>query len=126
MNYRVVMAALAAALLALLPVLYLYHLWPTVLAFVPTHYSLDSPDLFVGRQLLWNVVWFPAIARAILTFLPQVRNGANLFWSSPQQRYVRFVAVALLVVFITLFVHNGAQGSRAARGQPPRPAASGR
>lgn len=117
MNYRVMTAALAAALLALLPVFYLYHLWPTVLAFVPVHYSLDSPDHFMGRQVLWNVVWFPAIAFTVLTFLPQVREGESLFWSSPQQRRGRLVAVTALVLFTALFVRSGARNSRATLGQ---------
>lgn len=79
MKSRVLASALLAAVVALLPMLYLHFIGPTVLAFVPIHYSSSGPDHFVGREWLWNIVWFPAIAFVVLTFLPQVQEGQSLF-----------------------------------------------
>jgi hypothetical protein len=96
MNRQVFSAALLAAVVAMLPVLYLYFIWPAVLAFVPTQYSVSGPDHFVGWQWLWNIIRFPSLAFIALTFLPQVREGQSLFWSSLRQRRTRLVVVAEL------------------------------
>lgn len=116
---RVVPAALLAIGLALLPALYLGFIWPTVLAEVPTHFSAGQPDHFVGRQWLWNISWYPAIACAVLTFLPQVREGQSLFWSSPRQRQTRLVVVAGLALALGTFVRNSARHSRVSSHPPP-------
>ncbi len=92
---------------------YLHFIWPSVLALVPTHYGASGqPNHFVDREVLWNVVWFPAISFIVLTFLPQVHAGESLFWSSFQQRRTRLVVVLGLVLATTSFVKRGAQASR--------------
>ena len=117
MSLRVVGAALLAAGLALLPVLYLRLIWPTVLAYVPTHFSGGQPDHFVGRGWLQNFVWYPAIAFVVLTFWPQVRAGERLFWSNARQRRTRLVVVLGLALAIAAFVRNSALHSRGRLGQ---------
>ncbi len=126
MSYRVITAALAAAALALLPVLYLHYRWPTVLAFVPIHYGPNGPNRFVDRQILWNVAWFPTIAYVLFTFFPQVQEGESLFWSSPRQRRVRLLTVAIITMGALSFIGNGARTSRATLGPPFPKVASGR
>jgi len=106
------LAAALAAGLALLPVLYLKLIWPTVLAFVPMHFSLGVPDHFVDREWLWNIVWLPALAFVVLTFLPQVQDGQSLFWSSYRQRQTRLVVVGSLALAITALVRTSALASR--------------
>ncbi len=127
MSYRVIKAALVAAALALLPVLYLHYHWPKILAFVPIHYGPSGhPNRFVGRQILWNVAWFPTIAYVLFTFFPQVQDGESLFWSSPQQRRARLLAVAIIAMGATLFVWNCELSSRATLGPATPPVAAGR
>jgi hypothetical protein len=116
MSRQVVLAALLAAGLALLPVLYLHLIWPSVLAWVPTHYGPSGPDHFVGRAWLWNVVWLPALAFGVLTFWPQVQDGQSLFWSSYHQRRTRLVVVAGLALALTALVRTSAQASRSQLG----------
>ena len=117
MRLRVVGAALLAAGLALAPVLYLRVVWPTVLAYVPTHFSGGQPDHFVGRVWLQNFVWYPALAFVVLTFWPQVQAGESLFWSNARQRRTRLVVVLGLALAIAAFVRNSALHSRASLGQ---------
>lgn len=94
MSRRVVISALLTGLVAGVPVLYLYWAWPTVPALVPTHFGANgAPDHFTSRQWLWNVAWGPAVAFVVLTFLPQVHEGQSLFWSSYQQRQLRWLLV---------------------------------
>ncbi len=113
MNSRVVVAALLTALLALLPVVYLYFIWPTVLAFVPMHYGASGvPDHFVERIWLWNIVWYPALGFVVFTFLPQVHEGQSLFWSSSKQRQTRLVVVFALALPLTALIHRSSQNSR--------------
>gem|GEM_PF-2474197 len=119
-RYSLLAAALAAGL-ALLPVLYLHWRWPSVLAFVPMHYSLDGiPNHFVPRVWLRDVSWLPGLAWVVLTFLPQVQDGQNLFWSSYRQRRIRLVVVTSLALVITSMIYRGALHSRPYREQPPR------
>jgi uncharacterized membrane protein YidH (DUF202 family) len=106
-----------AAGLAFLPVLYLRLIWPTVLAFVPTHFSGGQPDHFVERAWLQTFVWYPALAFVVLTFLPQVHAGESIFWSNARQRLTRLVVVFGLALAIGAFVRNSALHSRASRGQ---------
>lgn len=112
MSRQVVLAAVLAVGLALLPVLYLKLLWPTVLAYVPTHFSLGSPDHFVSREWLWNIVWLPMLAFMVLTFLPQVQAGESLFWSNYRQRRTRLVVVGSLALAIMALVRTSALASR--------------
>lgn len=125
MHFRVVGAALLAAGLALLPVLYLWLIWPTVLAYVPTHFSGGQPDHFVERAWLQSFVWYPALAFMVLTFLPQVQAEESLFWSNTRQRRTRLVVVCGLALAVSAFVRNSAHHSQASRGQrlPAGPAA---
>ena len=125
MSFRVVGAALLAAGLALLPVLYLRLAWPTVLPYVPTHFSGGQPDHFVGRAWLQHIVWYPGLAFVVLTFLPQVRARESLFRSSARQRRTRLAVVLALTLAIGALVHNSALHSRARLGQrlPAGPAA---
>lgn len=113
MTRQVLRTALLAAGLALLPVLYLWLIWPGVLAYVPIHYGPAGPDHFVGREWLWNIVWWPALAFGALTFLPQVQAGQSMFWSSPRQRQVRLVVVGALALGIGALIYNGARASKA-------------
>jgi len=111
MSRSVVLAALLAAGLALLPGLYLTFTWPSVLAFVPTHYDLaGNPDHFVRRIWLRDISWLPGLAWVVLTLLPQVQEGQSLFWSS--QRRTRLVVVGSLVLFILSMVYRGSHHSR--------------
>lgn len=111
MRSWVLATALLAAIVALLPVFYLHFIGPTLLAFVPIHYSADGPDHFVGREWLWNIVWFPTIAFVVLTFLPQVQDGQSLFWSNYRQRRTRLVVVCGLTLAISAFIRS-AKGSK--------------
>lgn len=125
MTRQLFFAAVLAAGLALGPVLYVHCIWPSVRAFVPTHYGLGGiPDHFVPRAWLRDISWLPGLAWAALTFLPQVRAGQSLFWSSPRQRRTRLVVVASLALVITSLVYRGAHHSRPYRERPPaaRPA----
>ena len=125
MSRQVVLVALLTAGLALLPVLYLKIIWPSVLAFVPTHYSAAGvPGRFVEREWLWNIVWLPALAFMVLTFLPQVQAGQSLFWSSYHQRRTRLVVVVGLGLAITALVHRSANASRDTIRLTPTPTAS--
>lgn len=122
MTRQLLLAAALAAGLALLPVLYLHFLWPSVLALVPMHYtSAGVPGHFVGRAWLRDVSWLPGLAWAVLTFLPQVQPGQSLFWSSPRQRRTRLVVVASLALVVMTIVHRGAHHSRPEREQVAAP-----
>lgn len=71
-----------------------------------------TPDHFVGRQWLWNIVWLPAIAFVVLTFLPQVQAGQSFFWSSARQRRVLLAVVGVLTVYATYSIYYGAKLGR--------------
>jgi hypothetical protein len=82
-------------------------------ALIPIHSGLDgTPDHFSGRQLLWNVVWWPALAFVILTFFPQVRVGQSFFWSSYQQQQLRWLVVGGVGLFLLIFLHNASKHGR--------------
>ncbi|MGI4734953.1 MAG: DUF1648 domain-containing protein [Janthinobacterium lividum] len=113
MSSRAVVIALLTGTIAFLPALYLHLIWPTVPALVPTHFGADGvPDHFSGRQCLWNVVWWPALAFAVLTFLPQVHEGQSFFWSSYQQRQLRWLVVGSVALFLTIFMHHSIKNGK--------------
>ena len=120
MTRQLFFAAALAAGLALVPVLYVQFAWPSVLAFVPMHYtSAGIPGHVVPRVWLRDISWLPGLAWAVLTFLPQVQAGQSLFWSSYRQRHTRLVVVASLAVVITSLVYRGAHHSRPYRERLP-------
>lgn len=105
MSRRVVVIALLTGLVAGVPVLYLYWAWPTMPELVPTHFGAAGvADHFASRQWLWNIVWVPAVAFVVLTFLPQVHEGQSLFWSSYQQRRLRWLLVGGSTLFVLLIL----------------------
>lgn len=120
MTRQIIFAAALTAGLALVPVIYVHSSWPSVLAFVPIHYtSAGVPGHFVERGWLRDISWLPGLAWVILTFLPQVHAGQTLFWSSQRQRRTRLVIVASLALLSTSIVYRGAHHSRAQRDLPP-------
>jgi hypothetical protein len=100
----IIITALTAGV-SLLPVGYLYLIWPTVPAWVATHSTNGIADHFAQRQELWAVAWWPALAFVVFTFWPQVHAGQSLFWSSPRQRQLRLLIVGALVVCLTAALH---------------------
>ena len=104
---RLVVIALLTGLVASMPVLYLCAVWPTVPELVPIHFGANGiPDHFTSRQWLWNIVWWPALAFIVLTFLPQVHSGQSLFWSSYQQRQLRWLLVGGGTLFLLILMHH--------------------
>jgi hypothetical protein len=113
MNSRVVITALLTGLVASVPALYLYWVWPTVPELVPTHFGATGvPDHFAGRQWLWNVAWWPAMAFVVLTFFPQVHEGQSIFWSSYQQRQLRWLVVGGGALWLLILLHFSIKGGR--------------
>lgn len=103
---RSVVVALFTGLVASVPALYLHWVWPAVPELVPTHFGANgAPDHFASRQWLWNVAWWPAIAFVVLTFLPQVHAGQSFFWSSHQQRRLRWLLVGSSTLFLLILMH---------------------
>lgn len=119
MTRQLFFAAALAAGLALVPVLYVQFAWPSVLAFVPMHYtSAGVPGHFVPREWLRDSNWLLGLVWAVLTFWPQVQAGQSLFWSSYRQRRTRLVVVASLALAVTALVYRGAHHSRPYREWP--------
>ena len=111
---RLVIIALLTGLVASIPALYLHWVWPTVPELVPTHFGANGmPDHFASRQWLWNVAWWPVIAFVVLTFLPQVHAGQSLFWSSYQQRQLRWLLVGGSTLFLLVLMHSSIKNGKA-------------
>jgi hypothetical protein len=105
--------AVLTGLVACLPAIYLYSIWPHVPALVATHFGADNiPDHFTSRQHLWNVVWWPAIAFLVLTFLPQVHERQSLFWSSYHQRQLRWLVVGGGALWLTIILRYNIENGK--------------
>ncbi|MDO7886524.1 hypothetical protein [Hymenobacter cheonanensis] len=122
MTRQVFFAAALAAGLALVPVLYVQFIWPSVLGYVPMHYtSAGVAGHFVERTWLRDISWLPGLAWVALTFLPQVQDGQKPVLEQLAPAPHPAVVVGSLALAIAAIVYRSAHASRAAPGLGPVP-----